>query len=201
MSAPEEKENPELQEKTAAELLNEAQQAQAEAAEQAAAEQANTAGTEADLSAEQLQEALAAAQAKADENWDRSLRLQADMDNQRRRFEKQVEDAHKFSVQRFAESLLPVIDSLEMGMQAEGSVEKIREGMELTLKQFNTVMEKFNLEPVGEVGEQFNPELHQAVGMQPSPEHEDNTVLTVMQKGYILSGRTVRPAMVMVCKN
>ncbi len=149
----------------------------------------------------QLQEELTAAQAKADENWERSLRLQADMDNQRRRFEKQVEDAHKFSVQRFAEGLLPVIDSLEMGMQAEGSVEKIREGMDLTLKQFSSVMEKFNLEAVGEAGEQFNPELHQAVGMQPSPEHEDNTVLTVMQKGYTLSGRTIRPAMVMVCKN
>lgn len=203
MNSPEEKETPEAQSQQAAEMFEEAQQTEAEA-ETASAE---VAGDEADdsdsenLSPEQLQEALAEAQAKADENWERSLRLQADMDNQRRRFEKQVEDAHKFSVQRFAESLLPVIDSLEMGMQAEGSVEKIREGMDLTLKQFNSVMEKFKLEPVGEVGEQFNPELHQAVGMQPSPEHEDNTVLNVMQKGYTLSGRTIRPAMVMVCKN
>ena len=208
MNSSEENDTPEAQSQGAAEQAEGMQQEGQEAVFQGAA--SDDAREEADetqaevtggLDPSQLQEELAAAQAKADENWERSLRLQADMDNQRRRFEKQVEDAHKFSVQRFAEGLLPVIDSLEMGMQADGSVEKIREGMDLTLKQFNSVMEKFNLEPVGEVGDQFNPELHQAVGMQPSPEHEDNTVLTVMQKGYTLSGRTIRPAMVMVCKN
>lgn len=196
MNSPEENNTPEEQGKTAAEMLQEAQQAEA-ASEQAGSDREDA--TEGDLA--QLQQELAAAQAKADENWDRALRLQADMDNQRRRFEKQVEDAHKFSVQRFVESLIPVVDSLEMGMQAEGSVEKIREGMELTLKQFESVMDKFKIEAVGTVGEQFNPELHQAMSMQPSPEHENNTVLAVMQKGYTLSGRTIRPAMVMVCKN
>lgn len=196
MNSPEENNTPEEQGKTAAEMLQEAQQAEA-ASEQAGSDREDA--TEGDLA--QLQQELAAAQAKADENWDRALRLQADMDNQRRRFEKQVEDAHKFSVQRFVESLIPVVDSLEMGMQAEGSVEKIREGMELTLKQFESVMDKFKIEAVGAVGEQFNPELHQAMSMQPSPEHENNTVLAVMQKGYTLSGRTIRPAMVMVCKN
>ncbi|MGB0846872.1 MAG: nucleotide exchange factor GrpE [Thiolinea sp.] len=196
MNSPEENNTPEEQGKTAAEMLQEAQQAEA-ASEQAGSDREDAA--EGDLA--QLQQELAAAQAKADENWDRALRLQADMDNQRRRFEKQVEDAHKFSVQRFVESLIPVVDSLEMGMQAEGSVEKIREGMELTLKQFESVMDKFKIEAVGTVGEQFNPELHQAMSMQPSPEHENNTVLAVMQKGYTLSGRTIRPAMVMVCKN
>ncbi|MCB1638742.1 MAG: nucleotide exchange factor GrpE, partial [Thiothrix sp.] len=95
---------------------------------------------------QQLQQALEEAEARAEENWDRSVRLQAEMDNQRRRLEKQVEDAHKYSVQKFVESLLPVVDSLEMGLQAEGSIEKIREGMDLTLKQFATVMEKFNIE-------------------------------------------------------
>ncbi len=202
MNSPEENDTPEVPGQNAAEQSGEAQQEGQETMTdgvQANDAQAEAPAEESDLA--QLQDELAAAQAKADENWERSLRLQADMDNQRRRFEKQVEDAHKFSVQRFAEGLLPVIDSLEMGMQAEGSVEKIREGMDLTLKQFSSVMEKFNLEAVGEVGEQFNPELHQAVGMQPSPEHEDNTVLNVMQKGYTLSGRTIRPAMVMVCKN
>lgn len=196
MNSPEENNTPEEQGKTAAEMLQEAQQAEA-ASEQAGSDREDAA--EGDLA--QLQQELAAAKAKADENWDRALRLQADMDNQRRRFEKQVEDAHKFSVQRFVESLIPVVDSLEMGMQAEGSVEKIREGMELTLKQFESVMDKFKIEAVGTVGEQFNPELHQAMSMQPSPEHENNTVLAVMQKGYTLSGRTIRPAMVMVCKN
>lgn len=203
MNSPEENENPEAQGQSAAEQAEGVQQEGQETVSDDVQADANEA--QAELTEEpdlaQLQEELTEAQAKADENWERSLRLQADMDNQRRRFEKQVEDAHKFSVQRFAESLLPVIDSLEMGMQAEGSVEKIREGMDLTLKQFGSVMEKFNLEAVGEVGEQFNPEMHQAVGMQPSPEHEDNTVLNVMQKGYTLSGRTIRPAMVMVCKN
>ena len=197
MNSPEENNTQEEQAKTAADMLREAQQAAAEQADVDAEETDN-----ADLTdVGQLQQELAAAQAKADENWDRALRLQADMDNQRRRFEKQVEDAHKFSVQRFAEALLPVIDSLEMGMQAEGDIEKIREGMGLTLKQFDSVREKFKLMVVGEVGEQFSPELHQAISMQPSPEHENNSILAVMQKGYTLSGRTIRPAMVMVCKN
>lgn len=197
MNSPEENNTQEEQAKTAAEMLQEAQQA--DAVDQAVADM-EEAGNDLGLVG-QLQNDLQAAQAKADENWERSLRLQADMDNQRRRFEKQVEDAHKYSVQKFAENILPVKDSLEMGMQAEGSIEKIREGMELTLKQFESVMEKFNIVATGEVGDHFNPELHQAMAMQPSPEHENNTILAVMQKGYTLSGRTIRPAMVMVCKN
>ena len=148
----------------------------------------------------QLEKELAEAQAKADENWERCLRLQAEMDNQRRRMEKQVEDAHKYSVQKFVEGILPVIDSLEMGLQAEGDLDSIREGMNLTLKQFESVMEKFKIEAVDPVGQPFNPELHQAMAMQPSPDHDNNTVIAVMQKGYTLSGRTIRPAMVMVCK-
>lgn len=194
MNSPEEYKTPEQEApaKTAAEMLQEAQQAEAATMDVADNDSVDIA---------QLQAALAEAQAKADENWDRSVRLQAEMDNQRRRFEKQVEDAHKYSVQKFAESLLPVIDSLEMGMQAEGDLDKIREGMGLTLKQFESVMEKFKLEAVGEVGDTFNPELHQAVSMQPNPECENNTILAVMQKGYTLNGRTIRPAMVMVCKN
>ncbi len=148
----------------------------------------------------QLQKELAEAQAKAEENWDRSLRLQAEMDNQRRRLEKQIEDAHKYSVQKFVESILPVVDSLEMGMQADGDLESIREGMDLTLKQFESVMDKFKIEAINPLGEPLNPELHQAVATQASAEHENNTVMAVMQKGYTLNGRTVRPAMVMVCK-
>ncbi len=199
MNAPEQNKTQEESVKTAEGLSQEAQQAVTGAAAEVAAEQEESVETAVD--AEALTQALAEVQAKADENMELALRFKADMENQRRRYEKQVDDAHKYSVQRFAENLLPVIDSLEMGMQAEGDIEKIREGMSLTLKQFESVMEKFKLQAVGAVGDKFDPEFHQAMSMQPSPEHENNTVLAVMQKGYTLSGRTIRPAMVMVCKN
>ncbi|HPY39771.1 MAG TPA: nucleotide exchange factor GrpE, partial [Thiolinea sp.] len=140
-----------------------------------------------------LQQELEAAQAKANENWELYLRGQAESDNQRRRYEKQVEDAHKFSVQRFAEAILPVADSLEMGMQAQGDADSLRQGMDLTLKQFESVMEKFKMEAINPLGQPFNPEQHQAVGMQPHPDYDNNTVSLVMQKGYILNGRTIRP--------
>lgn len=149
----------------------------------------------------QLREKLEATEAKANENWDSFLRLQAEMDNQRKRSDKQVEDAHKFAAQKFVEALLPVVDSLEMGMAAEGNIEQIREGMGLTMKQFESVMEKFNIETINPMGEKFNPELHQAMAMQPNAEMENNTVMAVMQKGFTLNGRLVRPAMVMVVKN
>lgn len=147
-----------------------------------------------------LQQELEAAQAKANENWELYLRGQAEADNQRRRYEKQVEDAHKFSVQRFAEAILPVADSLEMGMQAQGDADSLRQGMDLTLKQFESVMEKFKMEAINPLGQPFNPEQHQAVGMQPHPDYDNNSVSLVMQKGYTLNGRTIRPAMVMVSK-
>ncbi|RTZ64875.1 MAG: nucleotide exchange factor GrpE [Aquificaceae bacterium] len=150
---------------------------------------------------EQLREELAKAEEKAAESWDTLVRLQAEMDNQRKRSEKQVSDAHKFAVQKFVEQLLPVIDSLEIGLQAEGDLDSIREGMNLTLKQFESVMEKSNLESVNPLGEKFNPDLHQAMAMQPSDEYDDGIVSAVMQKGYTLNGRLVRPAMVMVAKN
>lgn len=164
--------------------------------------EANSADALAQAQAEitKLQAELAAAQAKAEENRDLYIRGQAEADNQRRRYEKQVEDAHKFAVQRFAEALLPVADSLEMGLQAQGDADSLREGMQLTLKQFESVMEKFKMEAVNPLGQPFNPEQHQAVGMQPHPDYDNNTVSLVMQKGYTLSGRTIRPAMVMVSK-
>jgi len=150
---------------------------------------------------EQLRAELEKAQAKADENWETVLRMKADLENQRRRNEKQVEDAHKFAAKKFIEELLPVADSMEMGMAAEGDVEQIREGVALTKKVFDTAMEKFGLEAVEALGEKFNPDLHQALAMQPSEEYEEGHVSAVMQKGYTLNGRLVRPAMVMVVKN
>jgi len=156
---------------------------------------------EADASIEELYAELERIKEKADENWDTVLRMKADAENQRRRNEKQVEDAHKFAVKKFIEELLPVADSMEMGMAAEGDVEQIREGVALTKKVFDNAMEKFGLEAVEALGEKFNPDLHQAMAMQPSDEYEDGSVSAVMQKGYTLNGRLVRPAMVMVVKN
>ncbi|PID45749.1 MAG: nucleotide exchange factor GrpE [Proteobacteria bacterium] len=180
--------------------------AEAVSAEDAGAESVEeVASTDEELSSDevitQLREELEAVKKKADEHWESLVRVQAEMDNHRKRSAKQLEDAHKFASQKFVEALLPVIDSLEMGMTAEGSVEQIREGVELTMKQFESVMEKFNIAAVDPLGEKFNPELHQAMGMQPNPEMENNTVMAVMQKGFTLNGRLVRPAMVMVVKN
>ncbi|SEA32743.1 molecular chaperone GrpE [Thiothrix caldifontis] len=152
------------------------------------------------LNTEELQAELDKAKAEAADNYEQLLRSQAELANQRRRAEKQIEDAHKYAAQKFLESIIPVIDSLEMGMQAQGDIEQIREGMQLTLKQFEAVMGKFNIEAVGKPGDAFNPEHHQAMSMQPHPDFDNNTVSMVMQKGYLLNGRVVRPAMVMVCK-
>ena len=158
-------------------------------------------GDEGEVTIESLQEELETVRASADKNWDTVLRMKADTDNQRKRSEKQVQDAHKFAVQKFVGELLPVADSLEMGMAAEGEIEQIREGMNLTMNVLTKALEKFSVEAVDPLGDKFNPELHQAMAMQPSEEYEEGHVSAVMQKGYTLSGRLVRPAMVMVVKN
>jgi len=157
-------------------------------------------GTE-EVTIESLQQKLEEAEAKANDNWDKALRIQAEMDNLRKRSEKQVEDAHKYAVKKFVEEILPVADSLEMGYAVDGEVEQIREGIGLTMNVLKAAMEKFNVVAVDPLGEKFNPDLHQAMAMQPSTEYEDNHVSAVMQKGYTLNGRLVRPAMVMVAKN
>jgi molecular chaperone GrpE len=150
-----------------------------------------------------MKEELAEAQAKVDEYWQRVLRAQAEQDNMRKRAERDVENAHKYALERFATELLPVIDSLEMGLAAaEGEVdaEKIREGTELTLKMFSDVLGKFGIKSVDPMGEPFDPELHQAMTLQPSSEVPPDTVTAVMQKGYTLNDRLIRPAMVIVSK-
>jgi len=154
-----------------------------------------------EVTIESLQAELEEANTKANDNWDKALRIQAEMDNLRKRSEKQVEDAHKYAVKKFVEELLPVADSLEMGYAVEGEVEQIREGIGLTMNVFKAAMEKFSVVAVDPLGEKFNPDLHQAMAMQPSEEYEDDHVSAVMQKGYTLNGRLVRPAMVMVVKN
>lgn len=154
------------------------------------------------VSIEELQKQLKQAEKKAEENWDKAVRTQAEMQNLKRRMQKDLENAHKYGLERFAKELLVVIDSLELGIQASTSdnpeVVVLREGSALTIKQFESVFAKFNIEAVDPVGQPFNPELHQAMTMQPSADVEPNTVLNVFQKGYVLNGRLIRPAMVVV---
>lgn len=145
------------------------------------------------------------ARAKADEHWNLYLRSQAELDNMRRRAEKDLESAHKFGLEKFANEILPVKDSLELGLAAveengDEAVEKLREGTELTLKMLSSALEKFGIKEINPVGEAFNPEQHQAMTMQESAEAAPNTVLLVMQKGYLLNERVMRPALVVVSK-
>jgi len=153
---------------------------------------------------EHLQQQLAEAEAKAKEHWDQLLRVKAEQENLRRRHEREVENAHKYALERFVQDLLPVIDSLEMGAEAaagEGAtLEKVREGTELTLKMLLSTIERFGIQAVHPEGEPFNPEYHQAMSLLESPEHAANTVMNVMQKGYTLNERLIRPAMVVVSK-
>lgn len=156
------------------------------------------------VNVEELSQKLEEAEQKATENWDKVLRIQAEMENLKRRTQKDLENAHKFALENFAKELLTVVDSLELGLQAaigdSPEVQKFREGSELTLKQFEAVFSKFNIEVVNPLGQSFDPELHQAMAMQPSADAEPNSVINVFQKGYVLNGRLLRPAMVVVAK-
>ncbi|WP_286785336.1 MULTISPECIES: nucleotide exchange factor GrpE [Pseudomonas] len=144
-----------------------------------------------------LEEQLAAAQ-------DQSLRVAADLQNVRRRAEQDVEKAHKFALEKFASDLLPVVDSLERGLELSSpddeSIKAVREGMELTLKLFHDTLKRYQLEAVDPHGAPFNPEHHQAMAMEESAHAEPGSVLKVFQKGYLLNGRLLRPAMVVVSK-
>ncbi len=150
-----------------------------------------------------MEQELEAAKARAEENWNKVLRLKAEQENLRKRSQRDIENAHKYALEKFATALLPVVDSLEMGLAAareSDDAEKLREGSELTLKMFLDVLEKFGIEQVDPTGEKFDPELHQAMSTQENPDAEPNTVLMTMQKGYLLNGRLLRPAMVIVAK-
>ena len=153
---------------------------------------------------EDLAVKLAKAEAKAQENWDQLLRTRAEMDNLRRRTERELENAHKYALERFAQELLAVRDSLEMGLtvaQAENAdISNLLEGTELTLKMLVSAMEKFAIQEINPLDEPFDPEQHQAMSMLEAPDKVPNTVLNVMQKGYSLNERLIRPAMVVVSK-
>lgn len=152
----------------------------------------------------ELAAALAAAEAKAQENWDKFLRASAEADNARRRAEREVAAAHKYGVEKFARELLGVRDALELGLKSadapEANADSLKEGMNLTLKQLSGAMDKMAIKQVDPTGEAFNPEHHEAVTMIENGDVAPNTVIDVMQKGYLLADRLLRPAMVVVAK-
>ncbi len=151
--------------------------------------------------ADSLEAQLEDAQKKASDNWEQFLRAKAEMDNLRRRNTKDVENAHKYGIEKFVTELLPVLDGLAMGLSTEdASAESLREGMELTLSMLAKMMENLGIEEINPLNEKFDAEKHQAMTMQPSADVEPNTVIAVMQKGYMLNNRLIRPAMVMVSK-
>ena len=143
-------------------------------------------------------------QAKADQNWDLYLRSVAELENVRRRSTRELENAHKFAVERFAKEMIGVKDSLEMGLDAgkgdDATLEALVQGTEMTLKMLGQGLEKFQVTEVDPLGEPFDPEFHEALSMQPDPNAEPNTVLLVVQKGYRLHDRLLRPARVIVAQ-
>jgi molecular chaperone GrpE len=143
---------------------------------------------------------LALALAKAEENWDRYVRAAAELENVRKRASKDVENAHRYALERFGRELLPVKDSLELGLSSadNASVESLLEGSQATLKILGTTMQQFGIEELDPAGEPFDPSVHEAISMQPSDDVEPGSIVTVVQKGYTLNGRLLRPAMVIV---
>lgn len=149
-----------------------------------------------------LQTQLEEAQQSAKNNWDKVLRAQAEMENLKRRNAKDLENAHKFALDGFVKALLEVKDSLSMGLKTaneeNATIGSVVEGLEMTDKVFLSTMEKFGVESINPENEPFNPELHEAVTMLPMPDKKSNAVLEVVQIGFTLNGRLVRPAMVIV---
>ena len=139
-------------------------------------------------------------QAKVEDNWEKYLRAAAELENVRKRAARDVENAHKFALERFAGELLAVLDSLEMGLVAgeDADVDTLLQGKEATLKQLTSIMERFGVEELDPQGEPFDPAMHEAMTMQASADVEPGSVLTVFQKGYALNGRLLRPARVVV---
>src|SRR5262252_9502700 len=155
---------------------------------------------EGEAGARTLEEQLQKAEAVAREHQEAWLRAKAEADNIRKRAETEIKGAHKFAVERFAGELLPVKDSLEAALAAEtATTESMKSGVQLTLKQLAAVFDRFHITEVNPVGQKFDPHRHQAISTQES-DAEPNTVLQVLQKGYLLHDRVVRPALVIVAK-
>lgn len=158
-------------------------------------------GAEAEPAGPNLEELLRLAEQKAQENHDAWLRAMAEAENTRRRAAEEIEKARKFALEQFAKALLSVKDSLEAALAVgEGAtLESLKSGVELTLKQLVSVLEKNHVKEINPLGERFDPNLHQAIAMVPG-EGEPNTVVSVLQKGYLLHDRVLRPALVTVCQ-
>ena len=170
-------------------------------AEVAAENSENMESKEVDV--EFLQVQLEKLQEQSKVSLDKVVRAQAEMENLRKRAARDVENAHKYALEKFTNELLPIMDSLELGLSASvkaKNLDDLRKGMELTLEMFNTVMEKFGITMIEPKGEKFDPELHDAVSMQETDDSNSGIIIEVMQKGYTLNGRLIRPAMVVVAK-
>jgi molecular chaperone GrpE len=149
---------------------------------------------------EESEVTLVELQARADENWDRYLRAAAETENVRKRAARDVEHARRYALEAFAKEMLSVRDSFEMGIEAADTADaaSLVEGSAATLKLLTSTLERFGISEVDPIGEPFDPELHEAISMQPSADAEPGSVLLVAQKGYALNGRLLRPAMVVV---
>lgn len=152
----------------------------------------------------ELQKQLAVAEEKVNQHWERLLRQQAEMDNLQRRVERDVANAHKYALEKFVLELLPIVDSLERAVgthsDEESGAGSLLDGVTLTLKMFYAALEKFSVQQVDPLAQPFNPELHQAVSTQIDCDAKPGSVISVLQKGYLLNGRLVRPALVIVAK-
>jgi len=153
---------------------------------------------------ESIEQQLERTQITVKDYWDQIMRLKAEMENNRKRAIRDVENAHKFALKNFTEALLPVIDSMDMGQHAataeNATLESIIEGTNMTTTMFVQILEKHGLERLNPVGEKFNPDQHQAISMIEDENVESNHIISVMQKGFSLNERLVRPAMVIVAK-
>lgn len=149
-----------------------------------------------------LEEQLTLAEQKAHENWEKSVRALAELDNVRRRMEREVANAHKYGMEKLISALLPVADSIEQALQLadKNSDASMHEGLELTMKLFVDVLHKFDVSQIDPAGAIFNPQEHEAMSMQEVPGAPANSVIAVFQKGYKLNDRVIRPARVIVAK-
>ncbi|MFK8029417.1 MAG: nucleotide exchange factor GrpE [Gammaproteobacteria bacterium] len=177
-------------------------EAQSDSADESA--ESGSADNSGEVTIDSLQAALAAMEEKADDHWARYLRTAAEVENVRKRGQRDVEKAHKFGFEKFAGDLLGVRDSLVMGLDAakdKATVESLVEGSEMTLKLLEQVLTRHGVTEINPVGEAFNPELHEALVMVDSPDAEPNTVVQVVQTGFEINGRLLRAARVMVAKD
>jgi len=173
----------------------------AEQVQQDATADGQAAGNETSNEVGSLRAAVAAAEARANEARDQALRAMAELDNVRKRAARDIEQAHKYALEKFAGELIAVKDSLEMGLSAlNASADDLKAGSEATLKLLGKAFEKSSIVEISPEGQPFNPELHEAMAMQPSADYAPNTVIAVIQKGYQLNGRLLRPARVLIAK-